>query len=109
MNISTIGCDFEDGTHCGWIQDPDHDIDWTLHHRSTPTEGTGPLYDHTFGKEGNGKSKRHPHDQVSYFHYLFTSELLCVPRGQTHFNYISCLCKGSFALRKTREELKSEL
>ena len=50
-----IECDFEDGTLCGWSADPDDDIGWIVHRHSTPTEGTGPLYDHTFGKEGNGK------------------------------------------------------
>lgn len=50
-----ISCAFEDGTHCGWKQDVDHEADWILHHRATPTEETGPLYDHTFGREGDGK------------------------------------------------------
>ena len=124
VNGSTIACDFEDGTHCGWVEDPDHDTDWIVHRHSTPTEGTGPLYDHTFGREGNGKSWGHwnTHTHIythTHTHTWATSFTIC-----SRVNYCVCqegkltsivfvvassLCKVDLALEKTEGEVKSKL
>ncbi|KAK7484706.1 hypothetical protein BaRGS_00024114, partial [Batillaria attramentaria] len=42
-------CDFDGQTMCGWTQDSQDDRDWTLNTRSTPSNGTGPVEDHTMG------------------------------------------------------------
>lgn len=42
-------CSFEDG-FCGWTNTKDGDsTEWVMNQGSTPTEGTGPKYDHTLG------------------------------------------------------------
>ncbi|XP_022096408.1 MAM and LDL-receptor class A domain-containing protein 1-like [Acanthaster planci] len=41
-------CDFENG-FCGYEQDKTDDFDWTLHQGHTPSQGTGPSNDHTYG------------------------------------------------------------
>ncbi|PVD33468.1 hypothetical protein C0Q70_04724 [Pomacea canaliculata] len=46
----SLGCDFEDSSLCGWIQDANDDFDWTWTSGTTPTTGTGPEGDHTTGK-----------------------------------------------------------
>ncbi|XP_046835258.1 ALK tyrosine kinase receptor isoform X2 [Vespa crabro] len=40
-------CNFEDGW-CGWTNLPGSSLNWTLHCGPTPTERTGPSYDHTY-------------------------------------------------------------
>ncbi|XP_015594749.1 ALK tyrosine kinase receptor isoform X1 [Cephus cinctus] len=40
-------CNFEDGW-CGWTNVPGRPLNWTLHQGPTPTERTGPSYDHTY-------------------------------------------------------------
>ncbi|XP_006819777.1 neuropilin-1-like [Saccoglossus kowalevskii] len=42
-------CDFEAGEICGLTQSMDDDFDWELGAGSTPTENTGPSFDHTLG------------------------------------------------------------
>ncbi|KAK3591928.1 hypothetical protein CHS0354_005147 [Potamilus streckersoni] len=53
-----LSCDFETKDLCGWSHDPEGDFDWTWETGTTPTQGTGPSYDHTLGPNGQG-------------HYLF--------------------------------------
>ncbi|KYN34630.1 ALK tyrosine kinase receptor [Trachymyrmex septentrionalis] len=43
-------CNFEDGW-CGWVNVPERPLNWTLHKGPTPTERTGPSYDHTYRNE----------------------------------------------------------
>jgi len=43
-------CNFEDGW-CGWTNVPERPLNWTLHQGPTPTERTGPSYDHTYRNE----------------------------------------------------------
>ncbi|XP_034171879.1 anaplastic lymphoma kinase isoform X1 [Osmia lignaria lignaria] len=40
-------CDFEHGW-CGWRNVPGRPLNWTLHRGATPSEKTGPSYDHTY-------------------------------------------------------------
>ncbi|XP_033212809.1 ALK tyrosine kinase receptor [Belonocnema kinseyi] len=40
-------CNFETGW-CGWKNVPGRPLNWTLHQGPTPTDRTGPSYDHTF-------------------------------------------------------------
>ncbi|XP_012522088.2 ALK tyrosine kinase receptor [Monomorium pharaonis] len=40
-------CNFENGW-CGWTNVPERPLNWTLNQGSTPTERTGPNYDHTY-------------------------------------------------------------
>jgi hypothetical protein len=47
-------CDFESQTICGWTQDKNDDFDWSWDSNGTPTTGTGPSTDHTYGTR-NGK------------------------------------------------------
>ncbi|XP_033095896.1 MAM and LDL-receptor class A domain-containing protein 1-like [Anneissia japonica] len=42
-------CDFEDPYICYFEQDEYDDFDWIRTSGSTPTHGTGPAYDHTYG------------------------------------------------------------
>ncbi|XP_033123978.1 MAM and LDL-receptor class A domain-containing protein 1-like [Anneissia japonica] len=42
-------CDFEDPYICYFDQDELDDFDWIRTSGSTPTSGTGPTYDHTYG------------------------------------------------------------
>ncbi|XP_071508579.1 MAM and LDL-receptor class A domain-containing protein 1-like [Diadema antillarum] len=45
-----VDCDFEqDGTLCGYINYPSDDFDWVRHSGSTPSDHTGPRFDHTRG------------------------------------------------------------
>ncbi|XP_034934100.1 leukocyte tyrosine kinase receptor isoform X2 [Chelonus insularis] len=46
----TARCNFERGW-CGWTNAPNKTLKWILHHGSTPTERTGPSYDHTYRNE----------------------------------------------------------
>ncbi|XP_011304808.1 ALK tyrosine kinase receptor isoform X2 [Fopius arisanus] len=46
----TARCNFEHGW-CGWTNAPDSQLQWTLHRGSTPSERTGPSYDHTYRNE----------------------------------------------------------
>ena len=51
-----FNCDFERGICPGWVQGTDgltDDFDWVLNRGKTPSDGTGPDFDHT--KENNGK------------------------------------------------------
>ena len=43
-------CNFEDDW-CGWANVPERPLNWTLHKGPTPTERTGPSYDHTYRNE----------------------------------------------------------
>ena len=47
-------CDFENNDGCKWFNARFSDImDWTVHQGKTPSNGTGPPYDHTKGtKDG---------------------------------------------------------
>ena len=47
-------CDFEDENICGWKHDIMVRFKWTWKSGTTPTRRTGPSYDHTLGKDGNG-------------------------------------------------------
>ncbi|XP_064619815.1 MAM and LDL-receptor class A domain-containing protein 1-like isoform X2 [Lineus longissimus] len=49
--LNTFNCTFDE-SECGWTQNSGDDFDWTLHHGSTPTSGTGPSSDHTTGSSG---------------------------------------------------------
>ncbi|XP_061927823.1 ALK tyrosine kinase receptor isoform X2 [Apis cerana] len=40
-------CNFEHGW-CGWKNIPGRPLNWTLHRGATPSEKTGPSYDHTY-------------------------------------------------------------
>ncbi|CAK9818713.1 ALK tyrosine kinase receptor [Anthophora plagiata] len=40
-------CNFEHGW-CGWRNVPGRPLNWTLHRGATPSEKTGPSYDHTY-------------------------------------------------------------
>lgn len=40
-------CNFEHGW-CGWKNVPGRPLNWTLHRGATPSEKTGPSYDHTY-------------------------------------------------------------
>lgn len=46
----TARCNFESGW-CGWNNVPGRPLNWTLHQGPTPTERTGPSYDHTYRNE----------------------------------------------------------
>ncbi|XP_033122121.1 MAM and LDL-receptor class A domain-containing protein 1-like, partial [Anneissia japonica] len=48
-NTSQTQCDFEDPYICYFVQDETDDFDWIRTSGSTPTSGTGPNYDHTYG------------------------------------------------------------
>ncbi|XP_033122124.1 MAM and LDL-receptor class A domain-containing protein 1-like [Anneissia japonica] len=48
-NTSQTQCDFEDPYICYFVQDETDDFDWIRTSGSTPTSGTGPEYDHTYG------------------------------------------------------------
>ncbi|CAB3255084.1 unnamed protein product [Arctia plantaginis] len=52
---SKTSCDFEKDL-CDWRQDEMHDFDWRRINTKTPSSfmNTGPPYDHTLGKNGNG-------------------------------------------------------
>nr|XP_054757010.1 MAM and LDL-receptor class A domain-containing protein 2-like [Lytechinus pictus] len=41
-------CTFE-SLHCGWTNDVNDDFDWLLHSGATPSDSTGPPFDHTLG------------------------------------------------------------
>ncbi|XP_076114589.1 MAM domain-containing glycosylphosphatidylinositol anchor protein 2-like [Mytilus galloprovincialis] len=45
-------CDFEDENMCGWQHD--EQAKWIWNSGTTPTRRTGPTYDHTLGRGGNG-------------------------------------------------------
>ncbi|CAG2216324.1 unnamed protein product [Mytilus edulis] len=47
-------CDFEDENICGWQHDKLANFKWKWNSGTTPTRRTGPKYDHTLGKGGNG-------------------------------------------------------
>ncbi|XP_063400691.1 MAM and LDL-receptor class A domain-containing protein 2-like isoform X4 [Mytilus trossulus] len=47
-------CDFEDENICGWEHDKLANFEWIWNSGTTPTRRTGPKYDHTLGKGGNG-------------------------------------------------------
>ncbi|XP_025085563.1 uncharacterized protein LOC112558985 isoform X1 [Pomacea canaliculata] len=42
-------CNYDDQTVCGWMQDRTAQRNWTINSRSTPSNGTGPMEDHTMG------------------------------------------------------------
>lgn len=44
----TAKCNFENDNWCGWQNAPNKTLNWTLHQGSTPSERTGPSYDHTY-------------------------------------------------------------
>jgi hypothetical protein len=47
-------CDFESTDRCGFTDDLSAKFSWTHHKGSTPTDLTGPDFDHTtFTKQGN--------------------------------------------------------
>ena len=46
-NGCQLSCDFENNTTCGWINDENNAINWSIYHGYTPTNETGPPYDHT--------------------------------------------------------------
>ena len=43
-----VACDFEDVNICGYTQDPHADVNWTRLSGPTPSNPTGPDFDHTF-------------------------------------------------------------
>lgn len=43
-------CNFEKGW-CGWTNEPDRKLNWTLHRGATLSDRTGPSYDHTYRNE----------------------------------------------------------
>ncbi|VDI04549.1 Hypothetical predicted protein [Mytilus galloprovincialis] len=47
-------CDFEDENICGWQHDELANFEWKWNYGTTPSRRTGPTYDHTLGKGGNG-------------------------------------------------------
>ncbi|XP_063399661.1 MAM and LDL-receptor class A domain-containing protein 1-like [Mytilus trossulus] len=47
-------CDFEDENICGCQHDKLANFEWKWNSGTTPTRRTGPKYDHTLGKDGNG-------------------------------------------------------
>ncbi|KAL8561655.1 hypothetical protein ACOMHN_001387 [Nucella lapillus] len=42
-------CSFDDRSVCGWMSDSTANYNWTVHSRSTPSNNTGPVEDHTMG------------------------------------------------------------
>lgn len=42
-------CDFDGRTLCGWTQDTNDERNWMFMDRPTPSNGTGPVEDHTMG------------------------------------------------------------
>ena len=48
-------CDFEDENMCGWQHNKLANFEWKWNSGTTPTRRTGPKYDHTLGKGGNGR------------------------------------------------------
>lgn len=79
-----LSCDFEESTLCGWTNDRNHDFDWRRHQFSTPSGhvGTGPSYDHTFGKGKDGyymyieaSSPRKQNDTARLFSPVYSSDL----------------------------------
>ncbi|KAK7111364.1 MAM and LDL-receptor class A domain-containing protein 1-like [Littorina saxatilis] len=42
-------CTYDTRDMCGWVTDTTATLNWTLHTRSTPSNGTGPMEDHTMG------------------------------------------------------------
>ena len=47
---STLPCDFESTSICGYTNDQGHDnFDWSRNAGSTTSSGTGPFADHTLG------------------------------------------------------------
>ncbi|XP_063400693.1 uncharacterized protein LOC134685147 [Mytilus trossulus] len=47
-------CDFEYENICDWQHDKQANFEWKWNSGTTPTRRTGPKYDHTLGKGGNG-------------------------------------------------------
>ena len=45
---TSVDCDFESAT-CNWQQDGQDQFDWTVQSGQTPSTGTGPTADHTYG------------------------------------------------------------
>ena len=73
-------CDFEQKDMCGWtnVVDNSDDFDWTLHHGSTSTAGTGPSVDHTTNSSSGyfvyiESSKALPGQQAALVSPIFNS------------------------------------
>ncbi|XP_065054237.1 MAM and LDL-receptor class A domain-containing protein 2-like [Rhopilema esculentum] len=47
ISMHGLNCTFEN--NCSWTQDTNDDFDWTRHKGKTPSAGTGPTTDHTYG------------------------------------------------------------
>ena len=47
--IPEFNCTFDDSHLCGWTQSAVEDYALSLNSGKTPSDGTGPLYDHTTG------------------------------------------------------------
>lgn len=51
-----MNCSFEEDDLCNWSNDlQGDDFDWQIHSGKTPSQKTGPNFDHTPGKKGEGK------------------------------------------------------
>ena len=50
--VLAFSCNF-DRDMCGLVQDRNDDFDWSRHHGSTTSIGTGPSADHTTGNGMN--------------------------------------------------------
>lgn len=49
MKFSLVGlCDFEEQDFCNWENSNQVDFVWLLNSGPTPSEDTGPSYDHTY-------------------------------------------------------------
>ena len=46
-----LSCSFEAGSTCSWTNSREGEAVWLLTSGSTPTEDTGPSYDHTIGRD----------------------------------------------------------
>lgn len=47
--IFSVTCDFESENICGYIQETKSNYNWTKQKGHTPSTGTGPATDHTYG------------------------------------------------------------
>lgn len=55
IDIEGSRCNFEGGM-CGWHNEDDNWMNWTLHSGPTETDHTGPSFDHTF-RNATGRLK----------------------------------------------------
>ncbi|XP_033121015.1 MAM and LDL-receptor class A domain-containing protein 1-like [Anneissia japonica] len=50
--LSSVQCDFEDPSICGFVQDSSDEFDWTRASGSTSSSNTGPSFDRTYTNQG---------------------------------------------------------